>query len=104
MRHQLTLYVLQTREYAQHSVIYGVCRPVANIRHIRFLNRAKDLVDKILLHSRHLTKQEHFLSVLDPHIRVRVGGRAVQNYERNQVSQANKRSGRDECALRLSMY
>ena len=42
MRHQLTVVFLQMREYARHGVVYGVCRPVADIRQISFLNCAND--------------------------------------------------------------
>ena len=73
-------------EYARHSVDDVVHGPVADIRKICFLDRAKYLLHKSLFHSRHLTEQAHFLGVRDPHIGVYVGGCAVRIDERTRVS------------------
>ena len=43
LRHQLTVVVLQMREYVRHSVVYGVCGPIAYIRQISFLGRSKKI-------------------------------------------------------------
>ena len=95
---------LQIHEYALHGVIYRVCRPVADIHLVRCLDRANDFLDESLLHSRHLTEQAHFFGVRDTHIGVRVGGCAVRNDERNQVSWVNKRGGINEGVLHVGKY
>ena len=97
--HQLTVVFLRLRDYACHGVVYGVCRPVADICQIIYIDRAKTLLDEILFHSRHLTEQGHFLGVCDPHIGFCVGGCAAKNDERTRVSRINKGSGIDECVL-----
>ena len=40
----------------------------------------------------------------DLHVGVFMGGRAVRDDERTQVSWLEKRSGGDECALRISEH
>ena len=55
MLHQLTAVFLYMHEYSCHGVVYVVCGPVADIRQICFLKRAKYLLYERLFHSRHLT-------------------------------------------------
>ena len=80
-------------EDARHGVIYQVFRPVADIHQVSCLDRANNVLDNSLLHSRHLTEQAHFLGVQYPPIEVCVSGRAVQNDVETWVSRVNKSSG-----------
>ena len=87
--------VLPFKELVRHqlTVINRVRCPVVDIFQLRCLYRAKTLLDESLFHSHHLTEQTHFLGVHDPHIGVRVRGRAVWNDERTRVIQVNKNIG-----------
>ena len=104
VRNQLTVVFLHMCEYYRHGVVYGVRRPVADIRQMRCLDCANDFLYKSLFQSRHLTEQAHFLGVRDPHIGVCVGSSAIRNDEKNHVSRVSEGSGRDECVLHLSKY
>ena len=104
VQHQLTAVVLQMREYTHHGVVYGICCPVADIQQIRFFDCVNNLLDESLFHSRHLTEQAHFLGVRIPHIGVRMGGRAVWNDERTQVSWVCERTGIYERVMRISKH
>ena len=73
-------------EYAHHSFVYGVFRPVVYILQIRFLNHTNNLLDKRIFHFGHLTEQAHFFGVRYLYIGVRMYGRVVLNDERTRVS------------------
>ena len=104
MSHQLIVVFMQMCEYACHRIINRFRRPVAEIRQVSCLGRANNFLDEILLHSRHLMEQAHFLGVHDPHIGVRVGSRAVHNDERTQLSQVNESSGINEVVHQVVKY
>ena len=79
-------------EYARHGVIYRVFCPAADICQVIYLDCANNFLTDILLHSRHLKEQAHFLGVCDLHIEV------------IWVIWVNKRSGINEGILHVGKY
>ena len=86
VRHQLTVVVLEISKNVSHGVIYEVFCAIADIRDIRLLECGNYLFDKVLIDSRHFSKNKFFLVVGDSHVWVHVGGCDVQDDEWNRVS------------------
>ena len=55
MGNQLTVVVLEVSQHICDGVIDKIGRAVAYIRELRFLDRGKTILNKSLLHSRHLS-------------------------------------------------
>ena len=84
--HQLTVVFFEVGDQVCHIVIDGVFRAIMAICEIRFLGGSDNLLHKSLFGSCHFSKQTHLLSVRNLHVRICVGGCAIQDDERTRVS------------------
>ena len=68
MWHQLIVFFLEVSENFSHSVIYGFCCVISDIRKIRLLDYGDDLLNACLQDYCHFAKKTHLLGVCNYHV------------------------------------
>ena len=79
-------------QQVRHGVVDLIFCLVADIREVRFLDSVNNVLHKSLLHSRHFSKQTHFLGVQDLHDVICVSGCAIRDDDQNRVSRVDEGS------------